>query len=105
MTRGRIIPHRILILTAATGFDGDLSNRNMVDYATVQSDECPDRTTRPERPFQAGLRRRGSSGSRVQLSGTAQPTAAFRLKAQQLYRRFGKRSSLPVQPPDKDSIA
>jgi len=31
-----------------------LSNRNMVDYATVQSDECPNRTARPERPFPDG---------------------------------------------------
>ena len=33
---------------------GVLSNRNMVDYAAVQSDECPDRTARPERPFPDG---------------------------------------------------
>ena len=33
---------------------GVLSNRNMVDYATVQSDECPNRTARPKRPFPDG---------------------------------------------------
>ena len=33
---------------------GVLSNRNMVDYAAVQSDECPNRTARPERPFPDG---------------------------------------------------
>lgn len=31
-----------------------LSNRNMIDYAAVQSDECPNRTARPERPFPDG---------------------------------------------------
>ena len=31
-----------------------LSNPNMVDYAAVRSDECPNRTARPERPFPDG---------------------------------------------------
>ena len=44
-------------------FRGVLSNRNMVDYATVQSDECPNRTARPERPFPDGP-------AAVRLSGT-----------------------------------
>ena len=44
-------------------------------------------------------------GPEQKLSGSAQPAAAFRLKAQQLHRRFGMGSILPVQPPDKNSIA
>lgn len=36
---------------------GVLSNQNMVNYPTVQPDECPDRTARPGRPSQTGLRR------------------------------------------------
>ena len=31
-----------------------LSNRNLIYYSTVQPDECPDRTARPERPFPDG---------------------------------------------------
>ena len=37
--------------------NGVLSNENLVDYATVQSDECPDRTACRGRPSSAGLRR------------------------------------------------
>ena len=32
----------------------------MVDYAAVQSDECPNRTARPERPFPGGPAKEGS---------------------------------------------
>jgi len=31
-----------------------LSNQNVVDYPTVQPDECPDRTARPGRPSPDG---------------------------------------------------